>query len=205
MNQIKRIILCVSILCAAALAHADPAVAQPVPDVPPASMTASQPSHVVAPTTQSFVQTAEQYVSQFNTNLLTFSTNAPFELWTGVGFEQGLSVGALVGFDAKPIAKWPGLYLGNMATFAGVIGTVAADEVDAGYAIVHYDLEIKLFAGAVAQFANDAGNTKGMRGSGGTQWEKALTANSFGGIRAEDIFGGRKNELMGALIGGFTF
>jgi hypothetical protein len=174
--------------------------------VPTGAIVAGQPvSTNSIPTTQSFVQTVESYVTQFNTNLLTFSTNSPFELWTGVGFQQGLSVGALAGFDAKPFHGLPGLYLGDVATFAGVIGTVAADEVDVGYAIVHYDLEVKLFAGAVAQFADDAGDTKGLRGSVGTQWQKAVSDNAFAGIRGEDIFGGPKNELQIALVTGFSF
>jgi hypothetical protein len=198
MKFTQRLMLAATLLALPLAAIAQTNVPPLIPYVAPTTTT-------TAPTTQSFVQSALDYVSSFNTNLNTFSTNANMELWTGVGFEQGTSVGALTGFDIAPIAKLPGLYLGNMTTFSGVIGTVASTELDAGYAYVHYDLKIKVFLGADAQFADDAGNTKGMRGSVGTQWEKALTDNSFAGIRAEDIYGGPKNELLIALITGFTF
>lgn len=157
------------------------------------------------PTTQSIYQTALAYVSQFNTNLMTFSTNSPAELWTGPVFEKGIQIGALTGVDYKPFSKAPGLFFGDAATLAATVGTVAADEVDFGYAIRHYDLEVKLFAGAVDQFSANYGNQKGLGGSVGAQVEKALTDNTFAGFRLEDIFGQKQNEFLAAIVAGTTF
>jgi hypothetical protein len=157
------------------------------------------------PTAQSIVQTAFAYVSQFNTNLMTFSTNSPLEIWTGPVFEKGIQIGALVGFDDRPFAGVPGLFLGDVATLAATVGTIAADEFDVGYAIRHYDLEVKLFAGAVDQFSENYGNQKGFAGSVGFQPEKALTDNTFAGFRVEDIFGRKQNELIAAFVLGTTF
>lgn len=195
-------------MCLSFSVHADPAVAPPTPDVPPASMTqASQPVQVApVPTPQTFIQSVEGYFSSFDTNSHTFGTNAPWQMWTGVAYQNGINLGAQVGIEGNPISKWPALTLGSVSTLAATVGTIAQEEFDLGYSIVHYDTRLTLGAGAVDTFHGGTGPS-GIKGSIYASVEKALSANTFAGIRVEGLFGGgsKANVPMFGVFGGFTF
>lgn len=153
------------------------------------------------PTPQSFISTAESYVTSFNTNLTTFGTNAPLELWTGAAYQSGLNLGAQVGLEYKPLAKWPGLTLGSVTTMAGIGGTFAEEEADIGYSIEHYDVEFSAGIGGVYDFQDS-----GMRGAVYAEIKKALTQNTFAGARIEGLFGGSKSsQPIVSIFAGFTF
>jgi hypothetical protein len=154
-----------------------------------------------APTPQSFLTSAESYVTGFNTNLDTFSTNCPLELWTGGAYQSGLNLGAQVGLEAKPFSQWPGLTLGSVSTMAGIGGTFASQEADAGYSIVHYDVEFSAGLGGVYDF-----QTSGARGAVYAEIKKALTQNTFAGLRLEGLFGGStSSQPVVSIFAGFTF
>jgi hypothetical protein len=173
------------------------------PVAAPVVAVASQP----IPTPQSFLTTVEGYFTSFNTNLTTFGTNAPYEAWAGVAYQAGLRLGANLALEAKPFSGAPGFMIGSVSTLADTVGTIAQQEVDVGWSIVHYDVE--LTAGGAALYTFQDGydkNGKGMNGGVFVEAKKALTENTFAGIRAEEVFGsGRANQPILTLFGGFTF
>lgn len=158
-------------------------------------------------TPQSFLSTVEGYFTSFNTNLATFSTNAPYESWAGVAYQAGLRLGANLAVEAKPFSGAPGLMLGSVSLLADTVGTIAQQEVDVGWSIVHYDVEVTLGAAGMYTFQNgyDAYG-KGLNGGIFVEAKKALTANTFAGVRAEEVLcSGRANQPILTLFGGFTF
>lgn len=161
---------------------------------------------IPAPTTQSFIQSVEAYFSSFDTNSQTFSTNSPYELWTGAAYQSGINLGAQIGVEARPIAKYPGLMIGSVSTLSSTVGTIAQEELDFGYSIRHYDVELTLGAGAVDTFAGGSASP-GFKGSVFAEVKKALTANTFAGMRIEGLFGGgsKANVPMFGVFAGFTF
>lgn len=203
-NQLKIVAL---FLCVIGLhAQADPIVA---PDVPPASMTTpaspAQPAPIAA-MPQGFIASVESYFSSFDTNSQTFSTNAPYQLWTGAAFQGGINLGAQVGIEGNPISKWPALSLGSVSTLAATVGTIAQEEFDIGYSIRHYDVRLTLGMGVVDTFHGGDG-AAGIKGSIFASVEKALSANTFAGVRVEGLFAGgsKANVPMFGIFGGFTF
>lgn len=163
------------------------------------------PPQVTTP--QGFIQSTVGYFTSFDTNSQTFSTNSQYEFWTGAAYQSGVNLGAEVAFEAKPFAKAPGLTLGEVSTFAGVIGTISQEEVDVGWSIDHYDVELTLGAAGVYAFQNDTEAAKGIHGGIYAEVKKALTANTFAGTRLEGVFGSNSgaNQLVVSLFAGFTF
>lgn len=221
MNKIKKFkfaSITVLIAFVLALTFAPPAGAQtkasPTPDVPPASMTAAPAAgsgtaaavSPTIPTPQTFIQSVEGYFSSFDTNSQTFSTNAPYQMWTGVAYQNGINLGAQVGIEGNPFTKWPAFTLGSVSTLAATVGTIAQEEFDLGYSIRHFDVRLTLGAGVVDTFHGGTGPA-GIKGSIYASVEKALSANTFAGIRVEGLFGGgsQANVPMFGVFAGFVF
>jgi hypothetical protein len=150
---------------------------------------------------QSFFGTAFDYVTKFNTNLTTFGTNSPYELWMGAAYQSGLNIGAQVGLEAKPFSGVPGLTLGSVTTMAGIGGTFAEQEADLGYSIVHYDTEFGVGLGGVYGFQENT-----FQGAIYAEIKKAMTQNTFAGTRIEGVFGsGKPSQPIVSVFAGFTF
>lgn len=201
LNYVIVAFLCLSVISSVA---APPAA---TPDVPPASMTApADQAAPIAATPQGFISSVESYFTSFDTNSQTFSTNAPWQMWTGVAYQNGINLGAQVGIEGTPISKWPAFTLGSVSTLAATVGTIAQEEFDFGYTIRHYDVQLTLGAGAVDTFHGGTGPS-GIKGSIYAEVKKALSANTFAGVRVEGLFGGgsQANVPMFGIFAGFTF
>lgn len=168
------------------------------------AQTTNGPTAAPPTTPQGFLQSVETYFTAFDTNSQTFSTNANYELWTGAAYQAGINLGAQFGIEARPIKKWPGLMLGSVSTLADTIGTIAQEEVDFGYSIRHYDVELTLGAGAVDTFAGGSAKP-GFKGGVFAEVKKALSKNTFAGTRIEGLFGGKASQPIVAIFAGFTF
>lgn len=195
-KTMKKTILLLTLALASLCASAQ--TAPPTPTSPPAA--------AQAPTPQTFIQSVEGYFSSFDTNSQTFGTNAPYQMWTGVAYQNGINLGAQVGIEGNPFSKWPAFTIGSVSTLAATVGTIAQEEFDFGYSIVHYDVRLTLGAGAVDTFHGGTGPS-GIKGSVYASVEKALSANTFAGVRVEGLFGGgsKANVPMFGIFAGFTF
>lgn len=173
--------------------------------LPLASLAQTNTASTAPPSTQSFVASVEDYFTAFNTNSQTFATNSPYEIWTGAAYQSGINLGAQIGIEGKPFSKYPGLELGSVTTLASTVGTLAQEEVDLGWSIVHYDVELTLGAGAIDTFTGQA--DAGFKGGVFAEVKKALTANTFAGTRIEGIFGSgsKADQPVVSLFAGFTF
>jgi hypothetical protein len=171
------------------------AVTNPAPTPPPSG-----------PSTTNFFQTIESYFTAFNTNLATFAgTNANYQLWTGVGYQSGINLGADIGLEAQPFNN--GLTIGSVSTLSSTVGTIAQQEADIGWSVIHYDVRLT-FGGAMTEtFQSGALGDRGLGGGFYVQVEKALTANTFAGTRLKESFGSGQHASQPYLgfFAGFTF
>jgi len=158
-------------------------------------------------TPQSFFATVESYVTSFDTNSQTFGTNSPWEIGAGASYQQGLNLGGTAFIEWKPFGG-KGFVVGDVSTFAGVVGTVAQQEVDLGYAFRHYDLELTFGALGIDTF-HPLGNgvPAGLKGGVFLEAKKALTQNTFLGVKVQDQWGakGTGAQPVATLFTGFTF
>jgi hypothetical protein len=141
---------------------------------------------------QSFMTTAEQYVTSFNTNLPTFwaASSNNYQLWTGISYQSGVNLGITLGVEAQPFSgSLHGLTLGSVSTLASQVGTIAQQEADLGWSIVHYDVRITAGGAFIYTFQNGSLGEKGAGGGFYLQLEKALTQNTFAGLRVMEKFG----------------
>ena len=160
------------------------------------------------PQAQSFFTSVEQYFTSFDTNSQTFSTNNGFQIWSGVQYQSGVNLGATFAIEAQPFSGAAhGLTLGGVATLSDVIGTVAQNEFDIGWSLRHYDVRITAGAAAVYTYQSNGLGEKGAAGGIYLEFEKALSANTFGGVRLKEQFGGGQhaNQPFLYLFAGFVF
>ena len=164
-------------------------------------------TNAAAPTPQSFISTVTSYFSSFNTSLDTFGTNGQYAVWTGAAWQSGINLGAAVGFEAHPFAKAPGLMLGEVTTFAGVVGSIAQEEVDFGWSLTHYDVQASFGLCGADTFHVENGDAAGIKGGFFVEVAKAATENTFYGARLNEFaaFHGHGQQPPITLFAGFTF
>ena len=163
-------------------------------------------SATTAPTQESFFSTVEGYFTSFNP-ALTNAVDQKYKMWTGVEWQSGVRLGADLGIEARPFSgKASGLTLGEVTTFADTIGTIAQEEFDLGWSINYVDTEITIYGCGVDTFSDGYGTAKGGNGGVGVEFKKALSQNTFAGIRATEVFAGHMgNKPLVCLFAGFAF
>jgi hypothetical protein len=182
-----------------------PLLAQSNAPAPPSNLTNAAPPSLLSQ--QSFAQTAYSYFTAFNTNLAPFSANAPYEVWTGAAYQSGVNLGVQLAAEANPFKGATGIMLGEVSTFAPQVGTIADEEFDVGWSVVHYDTRLTFGGAGLYCFGSDSEANKGLKGGAFAEVQKALTANTFAGLRGEGVFGGgsKGNSLIVSLEAGATF
>ena len=210
MKTLKSLILCVSTLFLVTGLQAAPSPPAAVPDVPPASMTASADQPATLASQQSFIQSGYDYFTSFNTNLGgasgPFNTNSDYQVWMGAAYQSGVNLGVQLAAEANPFKGAPGLMVGEVSTFAPQVGTIADQELDFGWSIVHIDTRLTAGGAAAYCFGSDTEANKGLKGGFFAEVQKALTQNTFSGLRGEGLFGsGKGNQLIVSLEVGATF
>jgi hypothetical protein len=192
------IISCAALLC---LSSASTLNAQTATNLPVATAT-----NAATATPANFFATVESYFTAFDTNNQTFGTNTHYEMWTGTAYQSGINLGAQFGLEARPFTKLPSLTIGAISTLANSVGTLAEQEIDLGWSIRHYDVELTLGGGGMDAFHGGSEAT-GLKGTIFAEVKKALSANTFSGIRLEGVFGsGQKaNQPIVGPFAGFTF
>jgi hypothetical protein len=157
-------------------------------------------------TAQSFLQSVEGYVSSFDTNLWTFRTNGNYKIWTGIEYQQSINEGAALGVEAEPFSKVPWLMLGDKTVFAGTVGTAVSEELNVGWNKVYIDTEFTAGLCGADVFHPVNGYPAGLRGGVFVEIKKAMTANTFMGLRLTEEWGkGRGQQPPVTVFAGFTF
>jgi hypothetical protein len=151
------------------------------------------------PTPQSFFTTVAGYFTTFNTNLATFTDTNNFHgtVWAGADYQSGVGV-------EYPFYK--GLTLVSVTRNADVAGTILSQQGDLAITITHYDTQLSLGAGLGYCFANAGDLRPGLFGSVFAEAKKALTDNTFAGVRLEDDFSGKTPSIpVVSIFAGFRF
>jgi hypothetical protein len=158
-----------------------------------------------APTPQSFFTTVAGYFTAFNTNLTTFTDTNNFHgtVWAGADYQSGVNIASSLGVE-YPFYK--GLTFVSVTRNADVAGTILSQQGDLAIAITHYDAQLSLGAGLGYCFANVGGLRPGLYGSVFAEAKKALTDNTFAGLRLEDDFSGKTPNIpVLSVFVGFRF
>jgi hypothetical protein len=149
----------------------------------------------------SFFSSIGNYFGHYNTNptnAIQFAS-ARMTLWTGADYQQGVNVDSVAGVEFRPFTNYP-VSIASVTRNAAIAGTVDSEQFDVQYDINHYDTQLSLGVGGGENFLN-----KTPFVSVYVEVKKALTANTFAGIRAEEdvnISGsGRNVPLVAAIVG----
>jgi hypothetical protein len=158
------------------------------------------------PTQESFVSTVEGYFTSFNP-ANTNAVDQKYKMWTGVEWQSGIRLGADLGIEARPFSgKASGLTLGEVSTFADTVGVLAQEEIDLGWSINYIDTEITAGGCGVDTFDDGYGTGKGGNGGVFIEFKKALSQNTFSGLRATELFAGHMgNKPLVVIFAGFSF
>ena len=194
----KKMLLTILLASASVCAHAQLSLTNT--SAPPSA------NELALETPQAFLTTAVGYVSSFNTNY-NFTTNSQYEVWTGVSYQSGVNLGAVIGAEAKPFKSVPWLMLGEVSTLAPQVGTIATEEIDLGYSAHYIDTEFSFGLCGVDKFhADGLGYPAGLRGGALVEIKKDLSANTYAGVRLNETFGkGHGEQPPCTFFAGFKF
>jgi hypothetical protein len=142
---------------------------------------------------ESFLTTAQNWLTQINTNLHTFDHNRG-AVWTGAAYINNDNVASALAleYNFKTNSAW---YAQSVTLNTGIAGTILGQELNFGYHIVRkYDVDLSLGAGGGVMRDLQHINIDRLNPNGEVyvQILKAMGVNSYGGLRVEEGFQGSK-------------
>lgn len=136
-----------------------------------------------APVTEQFYQQAFGYLTSFNTNLTTFtSTNFHGSIWAGADYQSGVNVASSL---AAEVPVYKALSLDAVVRNADVAGTLLSAQSDVGVNWSVFDTQITAGIGLGDNFSAVGGVPSGLYASVFGEVKKAMTQNTFAGVRLE--------------------
>jgi hypothetical protein len=170
------------------------------------------PGGVVAPapdisTPANFFSTVLGWLTSMNpTN--AFGTNDIAEIWMGAGYVSGINVGALTGFELRPLRDFAGLQLRSVTGWAGINGVVTSQELTVGYALQEVDMQFAPYVGAGYDFVSPKTDANGHAPymALGAEIQKKMTTRTFLGVGLEvDLLGKHTAQPTVFALTGATF
>jgi hypothetical protein len=158
-----------------------------------------------APSPTTFFQDIGAYFSSFNTNLTTFTDTNNFHgvVWAGADYQSGVNIASSLGVE-YPFYK--SLTAISVTRNADVAGAILSEQADLGVSITHFDTQLTLGGGLGYCFASVGDLKPGLYGSIFAEAKKAMTDNTFAGMRLEDDFSGKTpNVPVLSVFVGFRF